>query len=243
MTMTTDDLKTEEEENILTSQQKDTLCPNTTVIAANAERSVSPTEKEDIEKDNQLLAPSMPKLNYSIGIAATALDKLVGHADIERARSRNKAKRKLGESNKEMMKAIKKLNAAGQLIMKGNTHEIGESLLHEHDRRVKQTQEQAMKIQQKNDMLQAEKRKKLADLRARKPDESTWNNAELRIAIQAVKNRNDAGTMGTKQTDLLTCWEKFRPRAHLIGLPEKQMEATSTEGANDEGNPVMPVAI
>ena len=46
------------------------------------------------------------------------MDKLVGHADLELACSRNMAKVKIGENTKVLIKNMKKLNSAGEATCK-----------------------------------------------------------------------------------------------------------------------------
>ena len=69
------------------------------------------------------------RLNFNHGFASVVVDKLVGHADLELAQSRNMTKVTIGENSKVLIKNMKKLKSAGELVRVGNTHEIGMDLL------------------------------------------------------------------------------------------------------------------
>ena len=75
------------------------------------------------------------ELNFSSGMAAKAIERIVGFLDLEKARARNRSKRKKGESTKALLRKLKKLNSAGQLVRIAETHEIGIDLLDEINRR------------------------------------------------------------------------------------------------------------
>ena len=50
---------------------------------------------------------------------------------MEHTRVHNNTKEKFGQNSRSLMKNMKKLTSAGQLVEKGNTHEIGMDLLSE----------------------------------------------------------------------------------------------------------------
>ena len=70
-------------------------------------------------------------LNFNHTYSSLFIDKLVGHADVEKVRARNKYRDNIGNNTKEFLKQVKKLTSAGELIKVANTHEIGLDLLTE----------------------------------------------------------------------------------------------------------------
>ena len=70
-------------------------------------------------------------LNLNCRFAATVIDKLVGHVNLEKARARNLAKSKIGGNTKDLLKHMKELNSAGELVRICHTHKLRMDLLTE----------------------------------------------------------------------------------------------------------------
>ena len=97
-TMTADDKQMEEELKLL--GDKYARMPGS---EANASQEISHQNTND-------------QLNFSEGYAASVLDKLVGHVDLENTRARNNTKSEFGKNSKSLIKHMKKLTSAGQLV-------------------------------------------------------------------------------------------------------------------------------
>ena len=150
-------------------------------------------------------------LNFNHNYARIFVDKIVGHSDLENARSRNLHRSKCGTNTKELLKQVKKLTSAGEIVKVGNTHELGIDLLEEVRRRKAEqdlvTETKLLKKQQERH----EKIHEYVELLKRKPDETSWTIADLKIAIRALKVDEDGRTPNVKQ-EIITLFEKIKHR-------------------------------
>ena len=70
-------------------------------------------------------------LNFNNGFAGLMIDKIVGYSDIEKAWAQNNEKAVFVTNTKILLKQVKKLMSAGELVKVTNTHELGINLLTE----------------------------------------------------------------------------------------------------------------
>lgn len=156
-------------------------------------------------------------LNFNCGYAASVIDKLVGHVDLERARSRNNAKAVFGQNTKSLLKDMKKLTSAGQLVRVAHTHELGMDLLTEvRLRKAENERIEFGKFKRKRE-LRFEVMDRYLKLKSDKSekDERKWGNNDLKIAIRALKNESD-GKLPTKKSEMIVMWEKIKCREDLM---------------------------
>ena len=100
------------------------------------------------------------------------VDKLIGHTDLERARARNNQRAKFGENTKAMLKNMKWLSAAGEVVRVAMTHEVGIDLLSEMRMRRAEDKEDKDAKEQKRKELKIAKIESFVKLKETKQDES-----------------------------------------------------------------------
>lgn len=71
------------------------------------------------------------KLNFNNGFAGVVIDKIVGYTDIEKSRARNNENSVFRTNTMALLKQIKTLTTAGELVKVANTHKLGFDLLTE----------------------------------------------------------------------------------------------------------------
>ena len=181
--MTKDDAKIEDELDLMTSFMKHVLFQD---------------NKRGMELHSDYL-------NFNHGFAASMVDRIVAHDDIENARARNHIKKQEGFCSKNLIKQMKRLSSAGELVRIANTHEIGIYILAEL--RMRKTEME--KVQQQKDQKKIDNHlKQVADLvklRGLKPKECEWNSNDIKTAIKTVKTAED-GKMPSLKKDLLKTW-------------------------------------
>lgn len=160
-------------------------------------------------EENQ--SASQSQLNYNHMYSSIFIDKLIGHADVEKARACNKYRAECGSNTKELLKQVKKLTSAGKLVKVANTHEIGIDLLTEVRRRkalieAEMEEKAAKKIKERRDLLL-----EYVTLLNTKPDDKTWTSKEVKIAIRALKNNCD-GKVPTIKKDIIAYYTRIKGR-------------------------------
>ena len=150
-------------------------------------------------------------LNFNCGYASTAIDKLVGAVDLQRARARNHAKAKFGTNSKALIKKMKKLSSAGQLVRVAHTHEIGMDLLIEIKLRKSETDKALNEKLKKKQQHRFDCIDRYVSMKEGKKDETKWNNGDIKIAIKALKEDKD-GKMPTKKNEMMEMWNMIKHR-------------------------------
>ena len=206
-TMTKDDAEVEDELDLMTSVTKHALFQD--------------------NKRNEELNGSY--LNFNNGFAASRIDRIIAHEDIERARARNHIKKQQGISSIHLIKQMKRLSSAGELVRVANTHQIGMDILTELNVRKAETEKLQQEKYQKKIDTQRKQIGDLVKLRALKPKECDWNSSNLKTAIKTVKTPED-GKMPTNKKDLISMWNKLKHRdvGIFVDVPE-----TSTNDETD----------
>ena len=147
---------------------------------------------------------------------------------------------KEGCTLKEILKTIPKLNSAGQLIHATQTHEIGSSIFEE----AKQRKTEAKAVEEvkriKKEATHQWHIDELQKLRKDKPDEKLWTMQDFKLAIRAVKTREDSRVPKDKM-GLQNMWSQLKIReptafsdenAVVINAPE-QSSGTNMEEDKD----------
>ena len=111
-------------------------------------------------------------LNFSCGYAAYMVDRLVAHRDVEEVRARNHIKKQEGASSKNLLKQVKRLTSAGELVRVAITHEIGMDILTELTLRKTEMEHKQQQKEQKKLETHIKHVGDLLKLRAAKPNES-----------------------------------------------------------------------
>ena len=154
-------------------------------------------------------------LNFNHTYSSLFIDKLVGHADVEKVRARNKYRDNIGNNTKEFLKQVKKLTSAGELIKVANTHEIGLDLLTE----VWCCKAEADAAMMEKTMKRMQERfkvlKEYVTMIEDKTNEKTWTSRELKTAIRALKVDNN-GKVPTLKKDLVIYYKCIKERKNTI---------------------------
>ena len=158
---------------------------------------------------------SNSQLNYNHVYSCLFIDKIVGHADVEKARARNKYRANIGSNTKELLKQIKKLTSAGELVKVANTHEIGEDLLTEVRRRKVEVDAEMMEKARKKMRERREQLEEYITMVTVKPDENCWTTKDMKVAIRALKNDND-GKVPTLKKDIKVYYERMKDRKQCV---------------------------
>ena len=154
-------------------------------------------------------------LNFNHAYSSLFIDKLVGHADVEKARARNKYRANIGNNTKELLKQVKKLTSAGELVKVANTHEIGLDLLTEVRRRKAEVDAAMMEKSLKKMKERYEVLKEYVAMTEEKTDKKLWTSKELKTAIKALKVDSD-GKVPTLKKDLVIYYERIKGRKDNI---------------------------
>ena len=184
-----------------------------------------PAHIENLLNDQASNKSNNDLLSFNSGYAATFIDRLVGQQDIERARARNHIKKQAGANTKTLMKQIKRLTSAGELVRVANTHEIGKTILEEVMSRRQDMQAREEEKKQKKLHTHLKNVGELVRLREKKPNDKDWNSSQLKIAIKAVKTNED-GKIPTLKQELVDMWNilKHREVGIFNGLDDEQVE-------------------
>ena len=179
------------------------------VVATNQPHSSSSTV--------QSLTTMNSQLNFNHAYSSIFIDKLVGHADVELARARNKYRAACGTNTKELIKQVKKVTSAGELVKVANTHEIGINLLTEVRRHkaiveAEMAEEALKKMEEQRELLHD-----YVMLLDGKPDEKTWTIKDVKIAIHALKNETDR-KVPTLKKDILVYYGRINYRKETVLL-------------------------
>ena len=150
-------------------------------------------------------------LNFQEGFSSDMIDRLVAHNDLAKARARNNLKREMGVSSKSLMKQVKRLTSAGEIVRVANTHEIGISILEELLLRKEDLETAAFKKEQKKLDSHLKNIGELVKLREEKPDDKNWSSNEMKIGIKALKKSEDGKTPTIKK-DLRRLWDEIKHR-------------------------------
>ena len=161
-------------------------------------------------------------LNFNCGYASTVIDSIVGAVDLQRARARNNAKAKIGANSKLLIKKMKKLTSAGQLVRVANTHEIGLSLLEEIKLRKGEMEKIDMEVAKKKQAQKFETMDRYVNLKESKKEESNWNNSDYKVAIKALKKDKD-GKTPTKKADMVEFWDRIKHRERFMIIEHKSL--------------------
>ena len=176
---------------------------------------------KDILENNEENNPyeAYHRLNFREGYAANMLDRLVGHHDLESARARNHFKKEMGVSSRSLMKQVKRLTSAGELVRIANTHTIGVNILDELKARKEEMATAEQQKAQKKMETHLKNVAELVNLREVKPNETEWNASELKVAIKAIKTNEDGKTPSLKK-DLVNLWQQIKHREVTIFASE-----------------------
>ena len=176
---------------------------------------------KDILENNEANNPyeAYHRLNFREGYAANMLDRLVGHHDLESARARNHFKKEMGVSSRSLMKQVKRLTSAGELVRIANTHTIGVNILDELKARKEEMATAEQQKAQKKMETHLKNVAELVNLREVKPNETEWNASELKVAIKAIKTNEDGKTPSLKK-DLVNLWQQIKHREVTIFASE-----------------------
>ena len=161
-------------------------------------------------------------LNFNCGYASTIIDSIVGAVDLQQARARNNAKAKIGANSKLLIKKMKKLTSAGQLVRVANTHEIGLSLLEEIKLRKGEMEKIDMEVAKKKQAQKFETMDRYVNLKESKKEESNWNNSDYKVAIKALKKDKD-GKTPTKKADMVEFWDRIKHRERFMIIEHKSL--------------------
>ena len=155
--------------------------------------------------------PTATQLNFNHAYSCLFIDKLIGHADVERARARNKYRASCGNNTKELLKQVKKLTSAGELVKVANTHEIGIDLLTEVKRRKAEADAVMMERALKKMKERQDQLKEYIIVVNKKPDDKTWSIREMKVVIRALKNDSD-GKVPTLKKDFVAYYDHIKHR-------------------------------
>ena len=117
---------------------------------------------------------------------------------------------KVGGNVKDLLKHMKKLNSAGELVRICNTHEIGMDLLCEVClRKAEMEKEESIKhvkkSKQKYKVIKA-----YVMMKSKKGDDiKQWMNGDYKIAIKAMKTDKD-GRMPSKKDELIKMFNEIK---------------------------------
>ena len=125
-------------------------------------------------QSNGVVSSTRPNLNITQGVAATAIEFLIGHNEQQSIRADYAKKRKAGHTVREGFERLKSLKASGQMIALTGNFEIGINTLNEVNRRaaLQQTvKDEEDKIKEETHQLYIERYNKLLQ---EKPVEEKW---------------------------------------------------------------------
>ena len=163
-------------------------------------------------------------LNFNDGFAGVMIDKIVGYSDIEKARARNNEKAVFGTNTKTLLKQVKKLTSAGELVKVANTHELGIDLLTEIRNRKNDLEAAA------NEKMMKKKQKRLdvineyIKLSNDKPDLKSWNISDYKTALKALKTDVD-GPIPAKKENLVAMYDVVKHRNDLVTMEYHNLNA------------------
>jgi hypothetical protein len=172
-----------------------------------------------------------PNLNISQGVAATAIEFLVGHNEQQSIRAECAKKRKAGQTVREGFERIKSLKASGQMIAATGDYEIGMNTLNEVHRRAalqKIADEEEKRIKEETHQNHVDR---YNELLREKPVEEDWTKPDILTALRAVKKRGDRANPG-RVGDLMTYWKELRSRIHPTAVQEVT-SVTNTPNSHD----------
>ena len=164
-------------------------------------------------------------LNYSHGIAAFCLDRIVQNHDLMEARERIKNERKEGKSIEEMLKEQKGAFSAGKAFSVGLLR-IGKTVF---DRVTKHTDDMNVKQKKKSEaarLAMAELAQKAAEVKAlgNTPDKLTIT--QIKTLLAPLKRKGDKA-LPTRKNELLTRLREWESREPLSA--EEEMTLTAEE--------------
>ena len=150
-------------------------------------------------------------LDFNHRYASIFIDKIVGHSDLELARSRNKHHSQCGMSAKKPIKQVKKVTFAGEIVKIGNTHEIGMDLLTQvcccnAELDLIAEIKLLKKEQEHHNMVHT-----YILLLKKKTNEKTCTITDLKVVIQALKVGAD-GRIPWVKKDLIELYERIKLR-------------------------------
>ena len=177
-------------------------------------------------QSNGVVSSTRPNLNITQGVAATAIEFLIGHDEQQSIRAESAKKRKAGHTVREGFERLKSLKASGQMIALTGNFEIGINTLNEVNRRaaLQQTvKDEEDKIKEETHQLYIERYNKLLQ---EKPVEEKWTKPDILTALRAVKKQGDRANPKNRD-EMMTFWKELRSR---IQGPTVQQE---TEVIND----------
>ena len=163
------------------------------------------------------------RLNFSNGFAGVIVEKIDGYADVEKARARNNENVTFGINTKALLKQIKKLTSASELVKVANTHKLGLDLLTEICLR-KHELEVA-----NNEKLIERKEKRLETIKAysnlinNKTNVKTWTVLDYKTAVKALKSDSDEA-IPTKKQELVDMYEQIKYKANVTVNEMEQLD-------------------
>jgi hypothetical protein len=188
-----------------------TIAPTTNSTLNNPVSTTVATTTSPTTADSQKQTTST--LNFSTGLSANVLDRLVSKSDLIASRKRNIESKREGEClEKRMLKMSRK--SAAQLVTVAQTHVLGKPLRNRvRDDIVKlKMEQQETKVKQET---QYRTICKLADEAfAKNKDKdgySSWNIADLKTIIKPLKRKED-GAFPSHKKETLQLWCKVQNR-------------------------------
>ena len=160
---------------------------------------------------NGVDSTARPNLNVTQGLAATAVEFIVGHHEQQSIRAESAKKRKAGHTVRAGFERLKSLKASGQMIAITGEFEVGINTLDEVNRRaaIQQTvKEEEVRIKQETHLKHMTVLNKLQE---DKPLESKWTKPDILSALRAVKKQGDRANPKNRD-ELMTYWKELRSR-------------------------------
>ena len=151
---------------------------------------------DEMEEGNDGIDDTL--LNFNDGYAGVIIDKIVGYSDIEKAQARSNKKAVFGTNTKTLLKQVKKLMSAGELVKVAHTHKLGMDLLTEIRNRKNELEALANEKMLKKKQKQLDVIKHYMKLVTDKSNMKSWNVSDYKVTLMALKADVD-GPIPTKK--------------------------------------------
>jgi hypothetical protein len=179
-------------------------------------------------------------LNFSSGLGARVLDRLVSKNDLIASRKRNICSKREGENMTERMRKMTRKSAA-QLVTVGQTHVLGVPLLNRVKIDIQKIKEEQQEVKVKKEQHYRTICKSADDTLFKKKgiqEYTLWSRNDLVSVIKPVKQKKD-GPLPSKKSELIEMWKKVKGRARvdfdtsILPLTGVEVETSQDITSND----------
>ncbi len=200
-TMTTAELKIEQESGLKQVQQQDDFSSSTSTMSSEYSQRIA----------DRYVAEKIQAAQGTY--TGTLLSQLVSMKDLQAARQQNIEKKKMGDAHRDLVS--KKRLTASRLVLEHNTHHLGMHVLEEIKRKQtsmlndekekKQKQEQKMQtILNDGDMIRLKHNSQTDNI-------AKWPAADIRTLLKTYRRKEDK-PLPTKKNDLVSLFHQWKTR-------------------------------